>query len=368
MSTPLPLHELHAELGGHFHELGGAEAVAHYGNSAAEYTALTQTAGVVDLSFRGRLCLTGADRVRFLHGQVTNDVLKLKTGEGCYAALVTNKGKLQSDANIYALAQELLLDFEPGLTRVITERLDHYIVADDVQIIDVVPHYALMSIQGPRSTEVLAKLGLGLELPTQPLAIAHLADPALGDLYFARHARTSTAGYDCFIPTAAAAMVFDKLALAVREVDGRIVGTDALDLGRFEAGIPRFGVDMDETNLPPEAGIEERAISYSKGCYIGQEVIARIRTYGQVAKALRRLHLPDGMNPLPVKGDKLFRDGRELGYVTSARFCPAFNANLAFAYVRREANAPGNSLTLRCGTSEVSVDVQPLKWTPSAHA
>lgn len=361
MSALLPLHELHAELGGHFTTVNGHEAVEHYGNSTAEYQSLTKTAGVVDLSFRGRLCLTGADRVRLLHGQVTNDVQKLATGEGCYAALVTNKGKFQADANIYVLAEELLLDFEPGLTASITERLNHYIVADDVQIIDVAPHYDLLSVQGPQAVAVIQKLGLDIILPTKALGLVHVADPALGDLYFVRHARTGSDGMDCFIPSAAAAMVFDKLVLGAKQLGGGVAGFAALELARFEAGIPRFGIDMEESNLPPEAGLDARAISYSKGCYIGQEVIARIRTYGQVAKALRRLRLPAAPAPLPAKGDKLFREGRDVGYVTSAHFSPAHQANLALAYVRREANTPGTQLTLRTGTTELPVEVLALQ-------
>ncbi len=361
MSLPLSLHELHTALGARFITVSGQEAVAHYGDSAPEYTALKTRAAVVDLSFRGRLCLTGADRVRLLHGQVTNDVQKLQAGEGCYAALVTNKGKFQADTNIYALEAELLLDFEPGLTRAISERIDHYIVADDVQVVDVAPHYDLLSVQGPRAAEVIEKLGLPVPLPTKLLGVAHWADPTLGDLYIARQVRTGTAGFDCFIPIAASGMVFDKLMLAARQFGGGAAGFEALELARFEAGIPRFGVDMDETNLPPEAGIDARAVSYSKGCYIGQEVIARIRTYGQVAKALRRLRLSDGAGPLPVRGDKLFKDGRDVGYVTSAHFCPTLQANLAMAYVRREANSPGTELTLRYITAdEAKVTVLPL--------
>ena len=116
-----------------------------------------QSAGVLDLSCRSRICLTGADRVRFLHGQVTNDVKKLRVGEGCYAAITTNKGKMESDLNIFCLADELLLDFEPGLTEKISQRLEKFIVADDVQIADVAPHYGLLSVQGPKAEEVVSR-------------------------------------------------------------------------------------------------------------------------------------------------------------------------------------------------------------------
>jgi len=130
------------------------------------------------------------------------------------------------------------------------------------------------------------------------------------------------------------------------------------EMARIEAGIPRFGVDMGESNLAPEAGIESRAISYTKGCYIGQEVIARIRTYGNVAKALRRLRLADDLKDLPKKGDKLFRDGKEAGYITSAVASPALKANVALGYVRKEANQAGTELILRTADGESVVKVE----------
>ncbi len=144
------LHEFHNGLNARFTVLNGAEVVNDYGDRLAEHAALRETAGVIDLSFRSRICLTGTDRIRFLHGQVTNDVKKLRNGEGCYAAITNAKGKMESDLNIFALADELLLDFEPGLTGEISARLEKFIVADDVQIVDAAPHYGLLSVQGRR--------------------------------------------------------------------------------------------------------------------------------------------------------------------------------------------------------------------------
>src|SRR5437667_10318469 len=123
----LPLHEFHKALGARFTKVNGCEAVSAYGDMLVEHAALWNAAGVLDLSFRGRICLTGEDRVRFLHGQVTNDIKGLQVGMGCYAALTTAKGKIQADLNIYPLEDELLLDFEPGLTRIISERLEKYL-------------------------------------------------------------------------------------------------------------------------------------------------------------------------------------------------------------------------------------------------
>src|SRR5256714_11049844 len=145
------LRDFHQRLGAQFSLITGIEVAAHYGDAFAEHKAICEQAGLLDLSFRGRICLTGADRVRFLHGQVTNDIKALESGTGCYAALTNAKGRMQADLNIYPLTDEVLLDFEPGLTPLVSERLEKYIVADDVQIVDVGRSYGLLSIQGPRA-------------------------------------------------------------------------------------------------------------------------------------------------------------------------------------------------------------------------
>ena len=153
-----------------------------------------------------------------------------------------------------------------------------------------------------------------------------------------------------------------KLIAAAKELGGRACGWQALEMIRIEAGIPRFGVDMDETNLAPEAGLDSRAISYSKGCYIGQEVIARIRTYGQVAKSLRGLVLSDDLAELPRRGEKLRHGDKEVGFITSAVRSPTIPANVALGYVRRECNQPGTALTLRTAGGEFPVSIAPLPF------
>ncbi len=237
----------------------------------------------------------------------------------------------------------MLLDFEPGYVAAVAQRLEKYIIADDVQVVDASPHYGLLSAQGPKAETVLRSLGLPLEIPGKPMEFATVQDATLGEIYVMKQPRTGTDGFDLFVPVPALGAVMDKLiAAASRKSAGRACGWRALlEMARLEAGIPRFGADMDDTNLAPEAGIEERAISYAKGCYIGQEVIARIRTYGQVAKALRGLRLADDLKELPAKGNKLFRDGKEAGYITSALASPALGANIALGYVRKEANQLG---------------------------
>jgi folate-binding protein YgfZ len=360
------LHEFHQNLNAHFAEVNGVEVVADYGDVVAEHAALRETAGVLDLSFRGRVCLVGADRARFLHGQVTNDVKRLRPGEGCYAALVTAKGKMQSDLNIHCLNDELLLDFEPGLTTTITERLEKYIVADDVQIADVAPHYGLVSVQGPKATEVVTALGLTTNLPQGTFQSVKISDATLGEIYLVNlsrafssgaHEVTRPTGFDLFVPTAALGAVMDKMIAAAKTVGGRACGWLAFEIARIEAGIPRYGADMDETNIPLECGIESRAISYKKGCYIGQEVINRIHSIGHVNRELRSLRLADDLKTLPIKGDKLFKDGKEVGYVTSATASPTLKASIALGYVHRHVNEIGTELVVKTSADEGTAKV-----------
>jgi len=356
----LVLQKFHDGLGALFTEVNGYEVVEHYGDALAELAALRGAAGVLDLSFRSRLCVLGADRQKFLNGQVTNNVKDLKVGEGCYAALVNAKGKMQSDLNVYLLENEVLLDFEPGYSAAVAQRLEKFIIADDVQVADVAPQYGLLSVQGPRAGDVISQLWPGAAQPAQARQFISRKDSAAGELYLMNLARVDSSGFDLLVPAAALGAIADQLVTATETVGGRACGWQALEAARIEAGIPRFGVDMDESNLPPEAGIEDRAVSYSKGCYIGQEVIARIRTYGQVARSLRALRLADSIKELPRRGDKLFWGGKEVGSITSALASPTFNCNIALAYVRREHNEIGAELTLRTAEGESTARIVKL--------
>ncbi|MGH8022691.1 MAG: YgfZ/GcvT domain-containing protein, partial [Limisphaerales bacterium] len=214
----LLLHGFHQSLGAGFSELSGQEIVAGYGDELAEYRAIWESAGILDFSFRGRICLTGSDRVRFLHGQVTNDVKQLQTGEGCYAAITNAKGRMESDLNVFNLSEELLLDFEPGLTERISGRLERFIVADDVQIVNAAPHYGLLTVQGPKAMEVMRLAGLPAHAPLKEYGIAKAADATAGEIYAAVTRRLFAPGFDIFIPNASLAAVADQLTAAARSV------------------------------------------------------------------------------------------------------------------------------------------------------
>jgi folate-binding protein YgfZ len=357
--VPLSLHEFHRRAGAVFGEVNGKEVVAHYGDWLAEYAALREGAGVLDLSFRGRLCVLGADAQRLLNGQVTNNVKDLRIGEGCYAALVSAKGKLHSDLNVYRLENEMLLDFEAGLSESVAQRLEKFVIAEDVQIVDAAAVYGLLSVQGPKAAELVGGLSPRFVIPSKTMAVTKVEEAAFGEIYLISQPRLRSQGFDLFVPTAA---IKDLIERSVAQ-GGRPCGWQALEAARIEAGVPRFGADMDETNLAPEA-LDTRAISYAKGCYIGQEVIARIRTYGQVAKSLRGLRLGGTGKEAPPKGTKLFLGEKEVGSITSAVWSPALQAIIALGYVRREANQTGTELEALTPNGKIPTQIVDVPFQP----
>lgn len=313
---------------------------------ANDYQALTKGAAFIDFSNRGRFCLVGNDRQTFINGQVTNNVKDLRVGEGCYAALANAKGKMTSDLNIFVLKDEILLDFEPGLADRVKERLDKFIIADDVQIVDASSTFGLISVLGPKA--VATCQSVGWRVPKESYRI-DLQD----SVYIANVPRLGSAGVDIYFPIDG-----ENPANGLKNAAVETCSNEAFETERIEQGMPKFGVDMDENTLAPEA-LGETAINYSKGCYIGQEVIARIRTYGQVAKALRGIRFEPNA-PIPKHGDKIFHDGKEVGWITSATFSPKLERPIALGYVRKECNAIGTNLVI----NDSPAQIVPLPFQP----
>jgi folate-binding protein YgfZ len=364
----LPLEDVHLAANGVLERVGDGRYVTTYSTPETEYYYTCNSVGLIDLCSRGRLCLTGADRVRFLHGQVTNDVRSLNTGGGCQATLVTAKGKIQADLTILALEQELLLDFEPGLTTELIDRFEHYIIADDVQVVDVAPHYGLLSLQGPRSIDVLQRLGWPVPPPSKaPSFVVHPSETG-SEIYVAFNNRVGVCGIDLYIPLENLSEYWARIVEATQGCGGGPIGFTALEWRRIEAGIPRFGLDLDNSHLAPEGGDEyvRKRINYGKGCYIGQEILARIRTYGKVTKALRGLLPPEDLMEIPPPGSRLFHGGKEVGRLTSSVQSPTLRRFIALGMVRKECNAPGTILELELTKGRVPVEVAPLPFIPDA--
>jgi folate-binding protein YgfZ len=199
-------------------------------------------------------------------------------------------------------------------------------------------------------------------LPAKAYQSVKISDPTLGEIYVANLPRLGSAGFDLYVPNDSLGALADKLIAAARQIGGCACGWSAFEIARIEAGLPRFGADMDESNIPLECGLESRSISYSKGCYIGQEVINRIHSVGHVNRELRGLRLSDDLPALPLRGDKLFHGGKEVGQVTSAVKSPTLNATIALGYVRREINQIGNELILRTAAGDSLAKVVALPF------
>lgn len=220
-----------------------------------------------------------------------------------------------------------------------------------------------------RSSVHARLLGWG-ERPREPLHSIKISDATLGEIYLANQARLKIGnrqsaianfGFDLFVPNDSVGALAEKLVAAAKQIGGCAAGWAAFETARIEMGIPRFGADIDETNLPLECGIESRAINYNKGCYIGQEVINRVHSFGHVNRELRGLRLADDLTVLPTRGDKLFFNGKEVGLVTSAVKSPTIG-NIALGHVRREANQIGTKLILKTASSESTAKIVELPF------
>lgn len=348
MDLPAELLALHRSLGAQLSEHPAAAAVDGYGAVEPEYRALTETCGVCDRSGRDLLRITGSERAAFLHGFVTNDIKGLAVGRGRYTALLTAKGKMIGDARVFCRADELLIDTEPGRGAPIAEFLNHHLISEDAEVADASGSLAVLTFLGPRAVEAASR-AVGRDLgPLEELEIRELRDDR-SDRFAVGAPLAGAPGVDLFVPLARASETFAQALEASRSLGILPVGARALEVLRIEAGVPRFGPDMGEETIPLEANLAERAISYNKGCYVGQEVIARATFRGGVRRRLAGLAF-DG-EPLPAAGTELFAagpDARPAAQTLSAASSPRFGA-IALAYVRREHLAEGTELTAKDG-------------------
>lgn len=346
-------------------EVAGVRLPEHFGDPAAEYRTLREAAGLLDRGTAGLLRLTGADRVRFLNGMITNDVKALAPGGGLYAALCSPQGKVLGDLRVLALEDALLLLCEASCRARVAQTLERFIIADDVKVTDASGEVAVLGCYGPRSSEVLARAAGS---PAPELAPHHHAEMTMGEAIVRVVATPflGVPGFDVLVPAEAAAGVAERVLEALTAVGGRPAGHAAFEAVRVEAGTPWYGLDFDENTLPQEAGLEATAISFAKGCYIGQETVARIHFRGHVNRRLTGLCLQG--EALPARGSRVRRGEADVGWVTSAVRSPAHGRPVALAMLRREAAEPGTSLTVEADGTRLTAEVVPLPFVGPAAA
>ncbi len=296
------------------------------------YQALRENAAWIDLSGRGEIRVNGEDRTRLLHAMSTNDVNHLPAGHGQYAFFLTAQGRIVADAYIYNLGKNLLLDTEPETRTKLCDHLDRFIIADDVTLEDETEQWAILGLEGPRSVEYAA--ALGMRVPEEQ----HGWDEWENG-FVARVAMTGKKGVRIFVPTGRQTEITERLRAhgipnALPE-EARSV--------RLENGIPRYGEDMSERYLVHETQ-QLHAVHSNKGCYLGQEIVERVRSRGQVHRLLTRIRLKTATPP--ARGAKLSVDGEEAGEITSSAYSPALGEVVALAYMRTEATHGTAEMTL----------------------
>ena len=349
----LPLHDLHAGLGASFAARGEAEYVTAYGPVAAEERLLREAAGLVDRSDRGILAVVGPEAKSYLHGMVTNEVKGLSPGRGAAVAVITAKGKMLADGRVLCTgAEEVLLDVPGEALEAVHAHLDMFLISEDCVLRDATPEWALFGVYGPKAGPALvAAAG-----PLPALDLHHQAPATLAGapVRVIAAAPEGVEGFDVLAPAASAEAVVRVLLEAVRGVGGGMVGDRALDALRIERFVPRFGRDMTGDTIPLEANLDH-AISYSKGCYIGQEVIARATYRGAVNKRLARLRVPAGT----AEGTRLVSGDKAVGTVTSV--LERDGGAVALGYVRRDLLSTGARLALEGGGEAEVIEVPPEK-------
>jgi folate-binding protein YgfZ len=335
-------------------EHGSATTAPDFGDVRAEFQALLSGCGLYDLSWRAKIVVTGDDRVRWLNGMATNNVRDLVPGHGVYAFLLNAQGRIQADLYVFQRGESLLVDTERAQREKVVQLFDRYIIADDVEIADVSDKLTALGLTGPESRHVLERAGIAVP------NLAHLQFAEVGwqqeTITILRSGEEARESWQVWIAPERVAELWDALLKA----GARPAGTTALNLFRIARGIPQFGVDIRERDLPQETG-QTRALNFTKGCYLGQEIVERIRSRGAVHRQFTVFAVE---GTLPEPGVKIVardivaqdivaqdKDEKEVGEITSSALLPLSEGDrpLALGYLRREAA----DKDLRAGTAKL---------------
>ncbi|HEX8815348.1 MAG TPA: folate-binding protein [Terriglobales bacterium] len=321
-------------------------------NLRAEFDALASNCAVYPLASRAKISLGGGDRTRWLNGMITNNIRDLSQGRGVYAFLLNPQGHILGDLYAYNRGEDILLDIDQFQLPKILSTFDHYIIMDDVEVVDVSGKLAAIGIAGPQSRKTLQSAGFDVSAlePLQFVAVNWRNSPST----LVRSDSPAVESYELWLDPAQSAEAQKSLVAA----GAQPVGAEAQELLRIASGIPRYGQDIRERDLPQETS-QQRALHFSKGCYIGQEIVERIRSRGAVHRVFTGF-LAHG--DLPVPGPAIQIDGKDVGEITSSAVIPigTQDVSVALGYLRREAALPGKTL-LAAGAK---LTIAPLPFAP----
>ena len=324
-------------------EYAGAETAAHFGDVRVEFAAITESCGMYDLGWRAKIAVTGDDRARWLNGMVTNNIKDLALNHGNYNFLLNAQGRIQGDMYVYNRGERLLVDTERSQVEHLMKTLQHFIIMDDVELGDISEQLTSIGVQGPKATSVLKTAGIEPSC-ADPLVVCDVKWQGK-DILVTRMASDDFLTYEIWLEPSVAPALWDALKIA----GARPVGSKALEKFRVMAGVPKYGTDIRDRDLPQETE-QTHALNFTKGCYIGQEIVERIRSRGNLHRTFTGFELAAEV----ARGTKVMNvSGKEVGEVTSSALVPLRNKErwLGIGYIRRDAmsdpglSANGVSLT-----------------------
>ncbi len=338
-----PLADYHASQGATLAEYHGAIVPARFTDPAAEHRAVRDASGLFDFSFRAKFRMKGRDHARFLQRLVSNNVKKLTPGQGTYATLLNAQGHILVDLRLHCAEDSFLVDTDADLRDKAIQIFRRYIVADQVEIEPL--NLFTLAFQGPSALHLLEKT-LHIDLPAMQEFDHFAANYAGFPIRVVRASSTGEEGYEVWVGAQGMEAVWGAACGQAPTYGTLPCGWEALESLRIEAGIPRYGQELGEDVIPLEAGLLN-ALSFNKGCYIGQEIVERARSRGHVNWKLMGLVMESG--PPPQPGEKVVVEGREVAEITSSCVSPTLGKAIALAYVRREVSEPGAKITFASG-------------------
>jgi len=327
----------------------GATTAGRFGEPQAEFAALQTGCGVYDLGYRAKISLTGGDRVRWLNGMVTNNIRDLAAGYGVYAFLLNPQGHILGDLYAYNHGESIIVDTDSSQAGKILATFDHYIIMDDVEVKNLSEEITALGVAGPKSREMLRAIDVTIP-ELQPLQMHTVqCDCECGCLNctFVRGDNPLSESYEIWLSPGHVKPLWDTLLKA----GATPVGSEALELGRIAAGIPLYGVDIRERDLPQETE-QARALNFNKGCYIGQEIVERIRSRGAVHRKFSGFIWENGGSITP--GAKIVVGEKEVGEITSAHSFGNGHPGMALGYVRREVALPKKEVLIGGTKGEIA--------------
>lgn len=356
-----PLYHIHEQLGATFAKrLHDWNVPVQFTDPISEHHAVRNSVGIADVSYRGRYRLTGEDRAKFLHRIISNDVENLSTGQGTYATLLTHRGKIIADLNVYILEDIIGIDTAPETTESLFNELDKYIIADDVEISDLTTDTGAVAVHGPKSLDLVQSV-LGMDaladLPERHNRLREAGTLFNNVVVCVRTNTTGEIGYTLYTAAHGLEVLWEKLMHEGAQFNVQPIGWNALESLRIETGIPRYGTELTDSVIPLEAELEH-AIDFEKGCYIGQEIVARMKYRGHPNRLLRGIAI-DGIStssgcPEIHQAAPVFSGDKEVGWITSATFAPTLGKSIAMAYVRMAVTEAGSHVQVE--TSKGRVD------------